>query len=71
MKHLAAYENVAVPCTTDGKVLAFGILEQTNTLFMHEDVALAKALGTTLTANNYADWKRNRANVLNKIEINY
>jgi hypothetical protein len=71
MKHLSAYENVAMPCTTDGKILAFGILPQTNTLFLHEDSTFARALGTVLTDNNYKDWRKNRTNVLNKIEINY
>ena len=70
MKHLAAYENVATPMTTDGKMMAFGILEQTNTLFLHDDRTFARALGTVLTDNNYRDWRKNRINVLNKIEIN-
>jgi len=71
MKHLAAYENVAVTCTTGGKMLVFGVLEQTKTLYIHEDCTIARALGTTLTAKNYAEWKKNRTNIFNKIEINY
>ena len=70
MEHLAAYKHVATPCTLDGKVMAFGIHEQTNTLFLHDDRAFARALGTVVTDNNYRNWRKNRVNVLNKIEIN-
>jgi len=69
MHHLAAYENVAVPCNTNGEPMAFGILDQTNTLFLHEDITFAQALGTVVTDNNYNGWRKNRINVLNKIEI--
>jgi len=49
--------------------MAFGILDQTNTLFLHEDITFAQALGTVVTDNNYNGWRKNRVNVLNKIEI--
>ena len=71
MEHLAAYANVVTPCTTDGKVLAFGVLEQTNTLVLHNDGEIAGALGKVVTTRNYRNWMRNRTNVWNKIEIKY
>ena len=70
MQHLAAYENVAVPCNLKGEPMAFGILDQANTLFLHDDRAFARALGTVVTDNNYKGWRKSRINVLNKIEIN-
>jgi len=70
MKHLAAYAKVATPMTTDGKMMAFGILEQTNTLFLHNDSEIAGALGKVVTTKSWEGWKANRINVLNKIEIN-
>ena len=69
MEHLAAYANVVVPCTTDGKVMAFGVLEQTNTLVLHNDSEIAGALGKVVTTKSWEGWKANRVNVWNKIEI--
>lgn len=69
MEHLAAYANVVTPCTTDGKVLAFGVLEQTNTLVLHNDSEIAGALGKVVTTKSWEGWKANRVNVWNKIEI--
>ena len=69
MKHLAAYENVVVPCTTTGTPLRFGVLDSTKTLTMYNDAEIAKATGMLLTDTNWKNFKKNRFNVWNKIDV--